>query len=76
MASNLGFSAEVILSRFKALNGLSAGSKIPKTVFLSFVGDPAGIAKGIEQLKADGLVEASESDITITEAGVSRIAAH
>jgi hypothetical protein len=74
MSSNLTFSAEVILSRFKA-DAPQAGGVIPEKDFISFVGGDEGLVKGKKQLIENGLVkEIDGKSLELTAAGAERIA--
>lgn len=73
--SNMTFSAEVILSRFKG--NPVAGAVLPEGEFISFVGGQEGLQKGMKDLLASGLVRETEGkDLELTAAGAARIAKH
>jgi hypothetical protein len=73
MSSNLKFSAEVILSRFKAKNP-QAGAVLPEDDFLTFVGGQEGLAIGKKQLIEKGLAAEDGKNVQLTDAGAQYIA--
>lgn len=73
--SNLTFSAEVILSRFRG--NPVAGAVLPEGEFISFVGGQEGLRKGMKDLLESGLVrETDAAGLELTAAGAERIGKH
>lgn len=72
--SNLTFSAEVMLSRFR-VDSPKAGDVIPEPDFITFVGgDHEGLERGKQDLIAHGLVKEAGDKLQLTEAGEKRLA--